>query len=627
MENNNKKNDIGLSFEKFARHITPQPTESKEKSDDKFVRWGDMDNLYPNFLIDLASKSAIHGSILNSKSNYIFGDGIIDKKSKEFFGEDFNINSEFESLAELMRKAINDLVFFNSFAIKVEFNRLDEPIHYSHIPLHHVRLNKAKTKVFVNQDWYNNPRTYLVYDRYNPKVQYDNGFTKVFYFESYHVSVNNTYSTPDYYGCIESAVTDGLINELFKNNIANGFSLTKIMQIYGSRPDAETIQNSTKKFKDVLTGTTGEGVIFNHPIDENQRITVDTIPADDYASKLVEVIKKVERNILSAHSATSSLLFGVEKEGSLGNATELENAFQLFKDNYVKDKRGEIVGAFNRLFTNDLRLPVIDLKDKEKLFKTELQSSTKEKVMTINELRMEAGLEKIEGGDRLLLDTEVKPQPFYQPNQFSKKKDDEELEGYFATEEDFEKIKHLGTDKNQFITLSKAEFSECGHYHFSSNYNSIEEYLLNNKVVGLTLDEIAMKIQNELGFNVSKIDVQQAIDILKNANLIDSKVNTKTGIIHTAPSAMVNGTTVEVYYDYQKRPEADGNTLIPTSRHFCTSVVNSNKYFSAMDIMSFSSAMGYDVMKYGGGWWKNRNTGEINKHCRHFWVPVRVIKK
>lgn len=146
-----------------------------------------------------------------------------------------------------------------------------------------------------------------------------------------------------------------------------------------------------------------------------------------------------------------------------------------------------------------------------------------------------------------------------------------------------------------------------------------QQYLLNNKVVGLTLDEVAMKIQSELGYNVSKVDVQNAVDILKNANLIESKINTQTGVIHTAPSAMINGTTVEVYYDYVKRPEADGNTLIPTSRHFCTSVVNSNKYFSAMDIMSFSSALGYDVMSYGGGFWKDKNTGVVNKHCRHEW--------
>ena len=625
--NKEEKNEINVSFEKFARHVTPLPTESKEKSDDKMVKWGEFDNVYPNFLIDLASKSAIHGSILNSKSNYIFGDGIIDKKSKEFFGEDFNINSEYESLAELMRKAINDLVYFNAFAIKVEFNLLGEPLHYSHIPLHHVRLNKSKTKVFVNQDWFNNPRTYMSYDRYNPKVQYEDTNAKVFYFSSYTVSVNNIYPTPDYNPAIESAVIDGLVNELFKNNVANGFSLQKIIHVFGST-DEDTKRKFSTKMREVLTGVDGDGFTIDWFTDKDKQTTIDTIPSDDYASKLIEVIKKAERNILSAHSATSSLLFGVEKEGSLGNATELENAFQLFKDNYVKDKRGEIVGAFNRLFTNDDRLPVIDLKDREKLFKTELQSSTKEKVMTINELRLEAGLDSIEGGDRLLLDTEVKPQPFYTANnQFSKKKDDEEVEGYFATAEDFEKVKHLGTDKSQFITLSQSQFSECGHYHFSSNYNSIEEYLLNNKVVGLTLDEIASKIQSELGYNVSKVDVQQAMDLLKNAGLIDSKINTKTGIIHTAPSANIQGNKVEVYYDYVKRPEAEGAIKIPTTRHFCESVIDSNKYFSAMDIMSFSSALGYDCMSYGGGWWKNKATGEVNKHCRHEWKPVRVIKK
>jgi len=608
-----KDNGINYKIENFARFITPQPIEPKQTNADKHVNWGE-DNLYPNFLIDIADKSSLHGSILNSKSNYIFGDGLIDKKSGEFLNE-IQVNED-DSLSELIKKCINDLVYFNAFAVEVTFNQLGEPYNYYHVPLHHVRLNNSKTTFFVNKDWKNTPRTVLSYPKYFPKSN-DTTEPKIFYFSSYNVSVNNTYPTPDY-KCIESAVTDMLVTTLFKNNVANGFSLTKVIKTFNGQVSEDQQRIITKKFRDIFSGADGENLLVEFNAPQGTPMAIDTIEQDDYASKLVEVIKKTERNILSAHQATSSILFGIEKEGSLGNSSELENAYQLFKNNYVKDKRIEIVNAFNKLFQADDRMPIIDLKDKEKLFKPELDSATKEKIMTVNELRSEAGLEPLPDGDVLLTTN--------QSFASDKKKDDDEIESYSATLEDFEKVKHLGTNKEDFIVLAKSKFSGCGHYHFASNYNSIEEYLLDNKIEGMTLDEIAIKIGKELNQNITKQEVQNAIELLKNAGLINSKTNTANNIIHTAPSSIANPKKIEVYYDYVKRDEADGNTIIPTTRHFCQAVINSNKYFSASDIMAISKVTGYNVMEHGGGWWKNRKTGVVNKYCRHEWVPVKVIK-
>jgi len=614
----NKNNNININFEKFAKHITPLPTEGKEKYHDKLVKWGE-DNLYPNFLIQLSKESALHGAILQSKTNYVYGDGVVDKKNAEIIDDNFQINEE-DTLSDLVRKCINDVVYFSGFAVKVEFNVLGEPLHYSHVPFHHVRSNRSKTKFFVNEDWFNNPRTYMSYDKYNPKYNEDTN-AKIFYFSSYNVSVNNVYPSVDY-NCVEDIVTDTLISQLFKSNIGNGFSLTKVVSIIGAIPDEQTKRRATDKFKDVFSGVEGEGFLLDFATSKENTVSIDTIPADDYASKIIEVIKKVERNILSAHGATSSLLFGVEKEGSLGNSSELEVAYELFKDNYVKDKRIEIVGAFNKLFQADERLPLIDIKDKTSLFKKELDSATKQRVLTINELRIEAGYTPINGCDIFLNSDSTN-------EQFSSKKKDDEVEGYFATSEDFEKVKHLGSNKDEFIIINSGKFSmsSCGHHHFESNYKSIEEYILDNKINDLTIDEATIKIGNELGYEVNKQSVKDAIDLLKNAGLIDVKINTATNKIWTAPSPIANNTTIEVYYDYAKRPEADGAIKIATTRHFCESIIDSNKYFSAKDIQSFSAVLGYDCMSYCGGWWVNTATGDVNKHCRHQWTPVRVIKK
>lgn len=625
MENNNNK--LNIQFEKFARNITPLPIESKERDVEKMVKWG-TDNLYPNFLIDIANNSSIHGGILDKKTTFLYGDGVINKKSTENISDLVTINEDGETIGELTRKVINDLVVFGGFAVKVDFNILNEPLYYTHIPFNHIRSNKNKSKFFVNDDWANNPRTYLSYPKYNVKSNED-GISKIFYFNSYSISVNNVYPLSDY-KCIEDAVTDMLISQFFGKNIANGFSLTKILKTFKGVPADDEKRRATQKFKDVFTGLDGDGLLIDFNNEGQTGITIDTIQADDYASKLIEVIKKVERNILSAHGATSPLLFGIDKEGSSigGNGSELNVAYEIYKATYVNDKVKEIVSALNKLFQSDENIPTIDIAVKDKIVaeKVTLSDATLEKILTKNELRELIGFEKLaDGGD------EYVPQTF-KPNTFSKKKVDE-LESYSATEEDFEKVKHLGNSKSEFLLISESKFSNdtcsCSNHSFAtSKYLTIEEYLLDNKIVGLTLDETTAKISNELGYDVQKKDVQRVIDTLKANNLIETKTNTATNVISTSPAPIMNHpNTVEVYYDYKKRPDVEGAEIIPTTRHFCESIINSDKYYSAKDIQSFSAVLGYDVMKYRGGWFKNSKTGETTPFCRHEWVAVKVIKR
>lgn len=632
MANNKPINDINFEIQTFARSITPQPDEPKQYNTDSFVKWG-TDNLYPNFLIKLMDESAIHGGILDNKNKYVYGDGILDEVNNKVIGDDIDVNDD-DSLADLVRGCIEDMVLFNGFAVKVEFNLLGEPLHYTHVPFHHIRSNRSKSKFFVNDDWFNYPRTYFTYEKFNPKKTYgvDEVDPKIFYYTSKKVSVNNVYTKPSYNSAIEDILTDTLISQLFKNNVGDGFSLTKVITNYGAIPNDEGKRLATRKFKDVFSGTEGDGFLLAWATDKDKKMEVDVIPSDDYASKLIEVIKKCERNILTSHNVSSGALFGINGEStSLNNGGgEQEMAYQLFKDNFVKTTRNELIGGLNKMFQSDERIPELALKDRQKLFSATVSDATKERILSINELRVESGYSEIEGGNRLLDHVVVQPaSAIVKSEQQSFKKKDDDVEFHHATVEDFEKIKDYGTNKDQFITITTAKFSsKCGKYQFANpSYKSIEEYLLENKIVGLRLDEVSAKVSNELGYSVSKTDVQTAMQILENANLINTKTNITTGQIHTAPTQIAQANSIEVFYDYVKRSEADGATILPTSRHFCQSIISSNKYYSASDIQQFSGLLGYSVMQYGGGYWRNKKTGVTTKHCRHEWQPVRVIKK
>jgi DNA-binding MarR family transcriptional regulator len=87
-------------------------------------------------------------------------------------------------------------------------------------------------------------------------------------------------------------------------------------------------------------------------------------------------------------------------------------------------------------------------------------------------------------------------------------------------------------------------------------------------------------------------------------------------------------TDIILRYSYQKRAEASGPDLLPTSRPFCKKLVGLEKegrVYSRADIEKISARVGYDVFTRTGGFWNNDGTIEI--HCRHYWMTEILIKE
>ena len=84
---------------------------------------------------------------------------------------------------------------------------------------------------------------------------------------------------------------------------------------------------------------------------------------------------------------------------------------------------------------------------------------------------------------------------------------------------------------------------------------------------------------------------------------------------------------LSVAYTYAKRPDAQGDTIIATSRPFCVKMVDlaKTRLWSSANIQQMSVVLGYSVFDRVGGFWNNKGTIEI--HCRHEWKPVIIQKK
>jgi hypothetical protein len=385
-----KKNIITLDF---STANIPQPYESKNTSEQTFVNWG-INNLYPNFLLELYGSSAVHSAIINQKTTYLIGNGI--RVNDNEVSDTVMVNSS-DSFKEFISKLIKDYLIFNAFSVEVVFNVFGEPIEFHHIPLHKIRMNKSKTKFYFCDDWFYK-RKNITYERYYPKTNKD-GISKVFYFDGYFPSISNVYPTPEYNASIKSIVTDSAISEFNLNNIKNHFSPSNIITFFNGSNVTEVVKRQiTDDINEKFRGESGKKFIIDFQHKDGKSAEIQQLSATDWDKAYIEVNSRNIENIMIGHEVQNPSLFGIKTAGQLGSSTELEASYEMFKNNYISVKRGEIIMGLNQLFFKFKTISGnISFVDKP-LFKNTISDGTREKIYTIDELRTLDGSEPLPNG-------------------------------------------------------------------------------------------------------------------------------------------------------------------------------------------------------------------------------------
>lgn len=606
-------NELATEVIKFAHTITPLPVERETTGANNMVIWGDF-NTYPNFLLELFKSVALHSSIVSSKTDYLTGDGLVDKAT----GKPLEIKIGYKDTAEVFaNKVAFDFNLFGWFTVGVLYNIFGKAVAVYHIPAHHVRSNKSKSKFYVSDDW-SRATEVLDYEAYKPGTNKDLK-AKVYTYQAYVPSAQNVYPSIRYESGIINMVCERLINDFGKNNLEEGFSLTTILSFFKGLPDTEAGKLFTKKVKDAYTGVKGAKVIidFNNtptqqsPSTESKATNIDT---PDFTAKLEGIHKINETNILTSHQAPSRALFGIEQAAGL-NGNDLENAYSIFNRVWVRKNRNDLESGLNILFAS-IGWPEIAFKDSGSALPKNLSDTTKEKVYTIDELRAIDGLPPLANGEGNKI-IEVKPAVSAPAGAFSLKP-----KGRILKDEDFELVAHLGTSRTDFNVLDEAEF----HLHTAEDFRraelafddaaDIEKYILENDITDKSISEIRAAILKDLGLKVTTKELTDKIARLTEAGIIGEKAPEKKSLTRN----------VQILYEYNVRP-GFGAAIIPGSRGFCRKLINNDRYYTREDIQQMSAIFGYDIFKHCGGWYYNPKTDEAENQCRHFWKQVRVIKK
>jgi hypothetical protein len=632
----------------FNKHQTPQPIEYIQGSNNiNLVRWG-INNLYPNFLIELYNDSPLHKSIVNAKVDYITGDGLRIKNNDKPISL---IPNPTDSFDEFIGKIINDYLILNFYAVEVIYNKLGTAIQWNHIPAHKIRMNRDRSKFWYGYDYFLEPYNTISYEYWKPGINKD-GYSKIFYYSNYAPTVNNIYPTPEYSGAIKAIETDIAIKDFNINNIKNQFSVSSIVTFFGGQASPEVQAALERKLKNSYTGESGGKMIVGFENAQGTPPDVKNISPGEWDKSYIEIQKNTTQDILIAHQAVSPMLFGIKTEGQLGGATELETSYEIFKNLYVKNRRNELESSLNKLFA-DLNLGELEFKDKGSLFSATLSDVMKMKTYTINEIREEAGLPPLLNGDRLL--DEVKPVPVQEPtsdgttpdvnvvgspvppNQVVPPPSNTSSTGgnkfkatyHHLTDGDFEKVKDIGKKKSSFTKLKRLDYSIQSFSDLRTielqfdEEKDISDYIVKNGIKNMTMVQIKAAIRKDLGIQITTDELRKVIQGLEDSGVINKNDLDKSITIKPTEKAMQpaleNIRRVEVRYSYEG-PEDDKN------RPFCAKLMENDRYYTRADIQEMGLLFGYDIFSYRGGFYHNPETDTTTPYCRHNWQANSVVE-
>ncbi len=599
-----------------------------------WVKWGE-DNLQPQMYNTLAYDNAVHGGIVNQKVNFITAGGLVVEGADASILDNFN--SAF-NLQEVIEANTHDFEVCNQFYIlfKKNFNgnwiasymensliRVDEDNVYYHYSedwsTEQQNADKTAYRIIksIHKVDMDNDTECLMQVQERPKqrlVKTKQGKTKI---------TAGYYPVPTYSGGITSIKSGIKMTFFVYSEVSNGYKGGTWINL------ANGIPATPEEEKAIVEKVKGEasdedlwgGLVITFSEGKEREPRISQINGNDLDKRYSTSKKDVLSEIMIAHGVISQALFGVMSENIFGSKEELETAYNLFKQSYVRKRQRTITEALtwaeNKLngFIGEIKfneyLLTLDTAVQDDTSKTSLAINSLSPLvatkvlnsMTPNEIRALASLIPREGGDEI-------PAPTASPNAF--KSEDHVIslfENCGVSREDFE-IKH----SQSYDGVTDEDFKAM---YLNSKF-AVELTEEQNKILGLIKDGQPYQAINEA---IGKGAVYLSKQLITLGRL--GVITDDNGLKVTDKAPPIED-ELQVMYAYELRSNAPELVKGGTSRPFCKRLVELNRLYTIQEIDQIGKAIDRDVWSYRGGWYHNPESGKNTPSCRHEWRQVIV---
>jgi hypothetical protein len=336
-----------ISVVNLSAYTSPEIRESKKNN---YIEYGH-DNNYFQYLIDRFLYSTSNGAIITGITNMIYGKGLgaldANRKPNEYAQMMSIIKPDCLKKVALERK----LLGMAAMQVVMEKNLVKS---ISHFPMHTLRAEKCNDKGEI-ENWYYFPDWTKKKPSEEPKkipaFGFGNGNEVEIYIIKPYVSGFHYYTPIDYSGALPYAYLEETIGDYLINDIANGFSGTKVINFNNGIPSEEMRDRIKRDVLSKVTGAQGEKVIIAFNANAESKTTVDDLPLTDAPAHYEYLSKECFEKLIVGHRVTSPMLLGVRTgDGGLGNnADEIKTATLLFDNIVIKPYQEEICTALDTI--------------------------------------------------------------------------------------------------------------------------------------------------------------------------------------------------------------------------------------------------------------------------------------
>jgi uncharacterized protein YlaI len=309
-----------------------------------YVPFG-QDNLYPEILNQIYFTSPLHGAIVDFKVNATIGAGYELKTDKLTPDEKLALYTWEKKmrLSKSVKAVTKQLVMHHRVYFKLYFDEKGKVKTIENVSPEKVRINNKKDRYYLCDDW----ASRIDVEEVKPYHPLNTDKCQLWAYELPSIG-QDYYPLPQYSSALNFAFLSGELSYFAKSNIQNSI-FPSFAMLFPKRPQSEEEKKVLRDTIDRMKGAAnaGKGVAF-FANSQDQLPKIESIPTNQNDKLFQEASGLNTEQICFAHTI-DPILLGVRTAGSLGNGSDIKQAYIIFEKNVVIPLREQVAEIFQEL--------------------------------------------------------------------------------------------------------------------------------------------------------------------------------------------------------------------------------------------------------------------------------------
>ena len=303
------------------------------------------DNLYPELLNQIFYSSPLHGSIVGYKVNAAVGGGfniVADRLTPQDKLELYTLERKL-NIKKAVPSVTQQLILHNRVYFKLCFDDKMKLTKIVNLSPEKLRINLDRKRYYICDDWSARIGVQEI-RRYTPTCR---DYEQLFVYEVECIG-QDFYPLPQYTSALNFAFLSGELSYFAKSNIQNSI-FPSFAMMFPKRPQSEEEKNMIRNTIDRLKGAANSGkAIAFFANSQDQLPKIESLPVNGNDGLFQEASQLNTEQICFSHTI-DPILMGIRTTGSLGNGSDIKQAYIIFEKNVVMPLREMVSDIFNEL--------------------------------------------------------------------------------------------------------------------------------------------------------------------------------------------------------------------------------------------------------------------------------------